>query len=200
MAKKAKKKPAPARVKKDQSPAKVKAKHTLFIQRYLSNHFNATDAYLYAFETKDRNSARASASQLLANPNIREEINAQISELLEQGKEQLKARFVDEITQLSFSRLSDYFDDDGNIDFKKISQINPGAIREFSRESIETQHGTNFSEKIKLGDKNKPLELLGKYLNLLTDQVDLKSGGKDISGGVLFYIPSNGREVPKENE
>lgn len=79
MAKKAA--PQSAKTQKQDKPA-LKDEHRLFILEYMKD-LNATMAYLRVYKDSSYDAARSSAADLLARPNIRDEVNRLKSERAE---------------------------------------------------------------------------------------------------------------------
>lgn len=128
-------------------------KENLFIDEYLNNGFNATKAYITAGYSKNSNNyARQCACQLLAKPYIRDEVDNRIKAILEDKKE-LTARWIEEVKLLAFSNIHE-------------AQEKPRTIQEY----LPTKDGL----KIKLHSKSQALQLLGRYLAILTDKQESK--------------------------
>ena len=68
---------------------KLTKANEVFINEYLTC-FNGTEAYSRAYPKANRNSARANASNLLANPNIKSEIERRLAEVHMSADEALK--------------------------------------------------------------------------------------------------------------
>lgn len=77
-------------------------KQRLFIQNYLSNGFNATKAYMDAYEC-DYNTANTNGPRLLVNASIRTVIDAEIDSLLANKKE-LTKKVVDKYAEIAFDK------------------------------------------------------------------------------------------------
>ena len=77
-------------------------------------------------------------------------------------------RVLRELAAVAFADLSGLVDADGGID----RESDPQSARAIS--SIKVSSGDNgTSTEIRMSDKNKALELLGKHLGLFTDQVNV---------------------------
>jgi phage terminase small subunit len=51
-------------------------KQKAFCKAYIENNGNATEAYIIAYSSKNKNTARTNASKLLTNANISKEIKS----------------------------------------------------------------------------------------------------------------------------
>lgn len=66
-------------------------KHQAFVDQYFLCHFNGTEAYMRVYKPKSgRNTARANAADLLANPNISAAIETRLSEVHMSANEALE--------------------------------------------------------------------------------------------------------------
>lgn len=166
----------PGREKKDTIPYieptyKLNYNQELFCNEYLKDR-NATKAYIragYAVE-----GARQNAARLIANDSIKWHINELIAEQI--NKIKLDVSFViKELLKHATIDISDAYDEDGVL--KPISEM-PEPLRkaivgieteeEFSGTG-EDREQTGFTKTIKLTDKIKAIELLGKHLKMFTD-------------------------------
>jgi len=141
-------------------------KQEMFVKEYLID-LNATQAYLRAGYKCNENAARASASQLLANPNIARAIKEENDKRKE--KLDLSAEWVLENLKNVAIRCQ---------------QAEPVMTFDYeSKQMVET--GEYKFDSI---GANKALELLGKHLKLFTENVNVNAqvGVKivdDIDGG-----------------
>jgi phage terminase small subunit len=149
----------------------VTTKENAFCQEYIID-FNGTQAAIRAGYSE--NSARQIAAQLLSKLNIQSEIN----ELLNKRKERVEVkqdRVIYEQARIAFSDIRDYLDDSGTIDLSKIDDYNSPQIQEVSEEitsgGSEGSEWSKIKRKIKLYDKTKNLELIGKHLNMYRENV-----------------------------
>lgn len=163
-------------------PKLKNAKHEVFCQEFLID-MNATQAYLRAGYKSSNPTARA--SELRAKPNVR----ARVDELLAARSVRTgitQDRVLRELARIAF------------LDPTKLANMNNATISEDATEddraaiaSIKVKNGADFIEReIKFADKLKALELLGKHLNMFTDNVnvnvdmpriidDIPAGGPD---------------------
>jgi len=84
-------------------------KQKLFIKHYMTNRYNATKAYMSAYPDSSYDSARSSAPDLLANPNIKEYLKKEQDEVADAlliTKEKLVIKLL-EIINSDSARNSD---------------------------------------------------------------------------------------------
>jgi phage terminase small subunit len=84
-------------------------KQKLFIKHYMTNGYNATKAYMSAYPDSSYDSARSSAPDLLANPNIKEYLKKEQDEVADAlliTKEKLVIKLL-EIINSDSARNSD---------------------------------------------------------------------------------------------
>lgn len=62
----------------------LKTKHKIFCDEYLKNGFNATEAYVTAYQISNRDSAKVAACKLLTNANIKKYIKERQQDLQDQ--------------------------------------------------------------------------------------------------------------------
>jgi phage terminase small subunit len=147
-------------------PQKLSARHRKFCDQYLL-HYNGTQAYALVYKAKPA-VARANASRLLADANIRAYLDKRIEELQESTKVK-QERVLRELRQLGFSNIADYltFDENG-VHFKDSANLSREKLSAVSQVSeTVTQHGG--SKTIKLHDKVKALVKLGEHLQLFSE-------------------------------
>jgi len=152
----------------------------IFVHEYIQD-FNATRAYIAAGYSEE--GAGQSASRLLKNTNIRE----QIARLLEDRCRELaitKDRVLRETALLAFANMEDYMrvqDGDAYVDLSKLSRSQAAAIQEITSEVyVDGYEGTGEERqpirvkrtKLKLAEKRGALELLGKHLTLFHDRIE----------------------------
>lgn len=147
-------------------------KETLFCKEYLID-FNAKNAAIRAGYSK--NSARVIGCQNLTKLNILAEINKEIDKRNERIAVK-QDRIIYELAKIAFSDLSNFIDINGDtITIRDLTDIDTSVLSEAS-ETVTKDGGTI---KIKLADKMKALELLGKHLAMFTDKLE-HSGSIDI--------------------
>lgn len=147
-----------------------------FCHEYIK-YFNGAQSYMAAYGTDNQASARAMASALLANLNIKQ----RISELKADRMETLRISAQDILKQHNDYRLAniaDLFDENMNI--KHVSEW-PEVFQTMVThvKVIHTEAGPVI--ELKLPDKLKNIELLGKHVDVQAykDQVKTEHGFDD---------------------
>lgn len=144
---------------------KLTMKQKLFVDHYLSNGFNATKAAISAGYSEK--TATLTGHENLTKPYIKKIITDRTRELLS-DTEALTLQWLEQVKAIAMfdMRKAATWDADG-VDFRsseELDDITAKAIQEVS------QDGPG-KIKIKAADKNKALDLLGKYLAILSDHV-----------------------------
>src|SRR5579863_5757586 len=158
---------------------KVQARYTVFVREY-GKDFNGSRAVIAAGYAPK--SARVTASQLLAKPNIQEDIQR----LLDRRADKLDIsadRVLGELAKLAFANMADYvaIQEDGSaiIDLSHVSREQLAAVEQLeTREYFENEKYEDDAQagqrvrkiKFKLSNKREALELLGKHLRLFNDE------------------------------
>ena len=152
---------------------KLTPKQQIFCQEYIID-WNGTRAYLKAYPSVKKDSvARANASRLLTNANILNFINDRLNNL-EQEAGVSALRVLLEIKKIAFSSMIDFHETWVTLkDFETLSDPQKACIQEITTQTrtITDPDGNDIQVdyvKIKLFDKLKALEALGKILNYYT--------------------------------
>lgn len=148
---------------------KLTRKREKFCREYLVD-FNGTRAAIRAGYRK--RTARSMAAQLLTKLNVK----ARLSEL---GQKVIKendlsvARFAEEVRRLAFYDPRAFFDHTGKpIDIQNLDEETAAALAGFETQSTRTrvdggdEDVITTTRKIKLADKLRALEIMGKYLGV----------------------------------
>ena len=157
--------------------AKLTNKQKKFIDEYLVD-LNATQAAIRA-GYKEKAAYRTGAENL-RKPQIQEEIQKRIQER-QQRTEVTQDMVVKELAAIAFSRATDYVEIRSNgvcstVVIKPTTDLSDQQIRAISG----IKEGANGIE-IKLNDKEKALELLGRHLGMWNDKLDIKTPAIDDS-------------------
>lgn len=153
--------------------AKLTDKQKKFIDEYLVD-LNATQAAIRA-GYKEKAAYRTGAENL-RKPQIQEEIQKRIQER-QQRTEVTQNMVVKELAAIAFARATDY------------ASVRGGAVcikdtDSLSDEQISAIAGIKegkFGVEIRLNDKEKALELLGRHLGMWNDKLDIKTPAIDDS-------------------
>ena len=158
-------------------PSKVALRYRKFAQEYVID-LNATRAAKAAGYSQS--TASSKALQLLRIGKVRkliDEFNTQRASRTGVTAD----RVVEELARLAFSNMQDFVsvDEDGKpqgIDMSKLSRDQFAAVQEIRE---DTTGGAGDGERrlilrttLKLADKTKNLELLGRHLKMFTDKVE----------------------------
>jgi len=166
----------------------------LFVKAYCLC-FNATEAYLAVKPEVKRASAGMTGMIWLRKPEVR---NA-IDKIVEERKQSLEldARLLlHELLCVANSKITDLLNDQGEIDLSRLKDA-PEHVKR-AVEMVENTYSAKTGDskvKVKMHDKLKAIELLGKHLKIWTEKLELT--GKD--GEKLSFIVSfEGPEPPEE--
>jgi phage terminase small subunit len=167
------------------SPTKKEAKepvvkelsmeHERFCWLYVRKE-NGTRCYLMVHPDVTEDSARVLASRLLAKVDIKARIGilrAEREAALRIGEADIKA----DLAKLKNYNVQDFYNGDQLKPFHEIDPDLTYAIEGIEFETITTKDGESvgMTTKIKLANKLKPLELLGKTHKMFTDKTELSN-------------------------
>ncbi len=143
-------------------------KQKIFANEYLID-LNATRAYKVAYSkvTKDTTAA-TNGGRLLRNAEIEKYISERMQER-QQRTEVTQDRVVQELASIAFAKATDYVEiTHGCVIIKDTSRLSDTQIRAIAG----IKEGANGIE-IKMNDKEKALELLGRHLGMWNDKVEV---------------------------
>lgn len=144
---------------------KLTDKQKAFCQEYIID-FNAAQSAIRAGYSKD--TAKQIGARLLSNVYLQGEVNKQLDERT-QRVEVKQDRIVYELAKLAFADLGNYVSvDSSGVTVKDLDDLDTSLLQEASQ-SVNKE-GVNV--KIKMHDKLKALELLGKHLAMYTDKTE----------------------------
>lgn len=149
--------------------AKLTEKQQRFVDEYLID-LNATQAAIRAgYSAK---TAREQGSQNLAKLNIQQAISEKMAERSKRtGVNQ--DRIVLELAKIAFVNAADVIDSDDATIKAGASADDTAAIQSVKVKVIPTKEGEGVEREIRLNDKLKALELLGKHLGMWNDKLDV---------------------------
>jgi phage terminase small subunit len=155
---------------------KLTPKQTLFVAAYLANGLNATKAAKSAgYSSKN---ADTEGARLLVNAKVAAEISKKQQKRFE--KLDLTGDMViAELRKMAFLDPRKLFTSDGSLvpihelDDDSAASIAGLEVNELFEGDGEQKHAFGLLKKIKIADKYKGLELLGKHLKLFTDVVEV---------------------------
>lgn len=151
-------------------------KQKIFADEYLID-LNATRAYRVAYPSvKKDETAAASAARMLRNVKVQEYISERMQER-QQRTEITQDMVVKELAAIGFSKATDYVTIRGGaVIVKDTDALTEDQIRAIAG----IKEGANGIE-IKLNDKEKALELLGRHLGMWNDKLDINAPALDDS-------------------
>jgi phage terminase small subunit len=150
-----------------------------FVDFFVEADFrNAAAAYRKAYPKASEESARRNASRLLTNADIQERMGAVLAEIIQRERLPLERRILDYWTKRAFYDPAEIVDGKGAL-------LHP--LEELSRrglsvcvEGIETRINAQGIEtvKVKLADRDKALEMLQQYIQMIKPQTQkIELGG-----------------------
>lgn len=144
-------------------------KQKRFCEEYLIDLNGAAAAIRSGYSAK---SARQIGNENLAKPDIRARID---KALAEQSKRTgvTADRVVRELACVAFANLQDVIDFNSAMIKSGAARDDTAAISSVKVKTIPTADGEGVEREIKMADKLKALELLGRRLGLFTDNVNL---------------------------
>lgn len=153
--------------------AKLTDKQKKFIDEYLVD-LNATQAAIRA-GYKEKTAYRTGAENL-RKPQIQREIQKRMQER-QQRTEVTQDMVVKELAAIAFARATDYAEvKGGTVHIKDTNSLSEQQIR-----AIAGIKDGKFGIELKLNDKEKALELLGRHLGMWNDKLDIKTPAIDDS-------------------
>ena len=149
--------------------AKLTEKQQLFVDEYLID-LNATQAAIRAgYSVK---TAKDIGCQNLAKLNIQQAISEKMAERSKRtGVNQ--DRIVLELAKIAFVNAADVIDSDDATIKEGATSDDTAAIQSVKVKVIPTKEGEGVEREIRLNDKLKALELLGKHLGMWNDKLDV---------------------------
>jgi phage terminase small subunit len=163
--------------------ARMTARQKAFIEEYLID-LNQTQAAIRAGYSPV--SAKQQGSELMTNPNVSARIDKALAE--RSKRTGINAdRVLMELARLGYAQLIDV----ANLDeatLRDASRDDTAAIQSIKVKKIPTENGEIIEREIKIIDKTKPLELMGKHLGLFTDKLNISG---ELGVKVIDNIPED---------
>lgn len=148
---------------------KLSAKQQRFVDEYCVD-FNGTQAAIragYSIRTANEQAAR-----LLANVSIKKALDEKRLEIAESSKLKV-SDVIDELKRIAFSDITQVT----SFSAAKAKVKSSRKLSEDAKKTIASVSQTQNGLTVKLHDKVKALELLGRYLNIFTDRVEVEGCG-----------------------
>jgi phage terminase small subunit len=148
------------------------ARKDQFVVEMIANGGNATKAAI-ACGVKE-SSARTTGMVLCRD----KEVQAAIEDTHQRHREAAaitSQSVLSEIARIAGSDLRELLGSDGQVDISTLSSRQSSAIAELvTTESADSDGNVTTKRRVKLHDKLRALEMLAKYLKLLTDRVEVE--------------------------
>lgn len=148
---------------------KLTPKQRLFVQEYLID-LNATQAAIRAgYSIKN---AEFQAHCLLKNPKVKQAIELAMYER-EQRTKVTQDRVIEELAKIAFINPTDVINEYDASLHNGATREDTAAISSIRVRRIPSKDGMGIEREIKLHDKIRALELLGKHLGLFNDKLNI---------------------------
>lgn len=151
--------------------AKLTPKQKAFCEEYLLD-LNATQAAIrsgYSAKT-----ANEQGNRLLANVSIRTHIDEALAE--RSRRTGINAdRVIRELARLAFVNANNVINTEDATVKSNANEDDTAAIASVKVKVIPTKDGEGVEREIRLSDKLKALELLGKHLGMFTEKLEVKA-------------------------
>lgn len=150
---------------------RLNAKQSAFCNEYLVD-FCAKQAAIRAGYSP--RTAEQQGCKLLSKVKVQEKIAELTAERSSENKATIE-RIIKELCAIAFTRLTDivYIDEDGLAKVKPTSMLTDDQQR-----AIESISQTRYGVKVKMHDKVRAIELLGRHLGMWLDRVEVNKGDK----------------------
>lgn len=143
-------------------------KQKIFADEYLID-LNATRAYRVAYPSvKKDETAAAAAARMLRNVKVAAYIQERMQER-QKRTEITQDRVLQELAAIAFAKATDY----AEIENECVRIKDTGDLDEQQVRAIAGIKEGKFGVEIKLNDKEKALELLGRHLGMFKDKVEV---------------------------
>lgn len=167
------------------------AKQQMFVKEYLVD-LNATQAAIRAGYSEK--TAKEMGYELLTKPHVQVAIQAAMGKRAK--KTEITAeKVLEQLARIAFANIGEFVEINGNtVTIKPFEQVDGTVLSEVA----ETQSGL----KVKLNDKMKALELIGRHLGMFNDKlnVNMNNANQDTGDTVnsLRELKQSGREQGKD--
>ncbi len=143
-------------------------KQKIFADEYLID-LNATRAYRVAYPSvKKEEAAAVNGSKLLRNTKVATYIQERMKER-QKRTEITQDRVLEELAAIAFAKATDYAEvKEGQVIIKDTANLDEQQAR-----AIAGIEEGKFGIKVKLNDKEKALELLGRHLGMFKDKLEV---------------------------
>ncbi len=149
------------------------AKQKRFCEEYLID-LNATQAAIRAGYSPE--SAQQIGAENLSKPVIRARIDTEIAERSRRTGVNAD-RVVQELAKIAFVKATDIIDPNTATVRDSATEEDKACIAAVKFKSSSGESSDSVEREIRMCDKLKALELLGKHLGMFTDKVNVSGGG-----------------------
>lgn len=172
----------------------------IFCDEYLID-LNASRAYKVAYKKcKSDLTARTNGSKLLTNTNIQNYIDEKMKER-EKRTAITQDMVIKELARIAFLDIRKIYDENGNL--RNIQDIDEDTVKAISSiETLEEYNGygenrekIGDTQKVKIVDKIKALELLGRHLGIFNDKIDVNVKEKEEKKNAITDIVKQMKNV-----
>jgi phage terminase small subunit len=167
----------------------VTEKQKIFADEYLID-LNATRAYRVAYPAvKKEETAAAAAARMLRNVKVATYIQERMQER-QKRTEITQDRVLQELAAIAFAKATNYAEvKDGQVIIKDTKKLDEQQAR-----AIAGIEEGKFGIKVKLNDKEKALELLGRHLGMFKDKLEVSGleEEKNKLGDILEQLRGGG--------
>lgn len=156
-------------------------KHQAAVDAYFANGFNQAEALKAAGYSE--NTAETAQHSVFGRDDVRAEIERRQKKLAEKSEVTVD-RVVKELAKIGFANFGDLItvQEDGTafLDFTALTAEQRAVISEFQVDEYKEGRGEDARDvkkvKVKFADKKAALELLGRFLGMFKDKVELEAG------------------------
>ena len=143
-------------------------KQKIFANEYLID-LNATRAYRVAYPSvKKDETAAAAATRMLRNVKVAAYIQERMRER-QKRTEITQDRVLQELAAIAFAKATDYAEvEDGQVIIKDTVNLDEQQVK-----AIAGMKEGKYGIEVKLNDKEKALELLGRHLGMFKDRMEV---------------------------
>ena len=172
-----------------ETPSTLSNKERAFVDLYFGCNMNATEAYSRLYPKATRDTCRANASKLLSKTNIQSEVSDRLTKQA-MGKDEVLARLssMARASEMPFIRITGegfvYFDfnnPDAQDYLYLIKKIKTKRTRRLVGKGSDAEPWEDEWVEVELHDAQAALSTIAKYHGMLTDKVDLTSGGEKLT-------------------
>lgn len=149
-------------------------KHKLFVINLIKENFNQTAAYIKTYPDIKEENSRIAASQLLTNVNIKEAVQDVMNMLLDTEKMVLEKKIIQMYMYRAFYNPRDILDENGDLVVEKLKDLPEEcqyAIEGIESKTTYSKDDCTIDRKIKLANREKALEMLSKYMQIMADRI-----------------------------